>query len=81
MPRSGALGVESELGKCPPTTRNDWATTAGEITPYVDIAQTGPYGLKAALFWFIPGMLLVLNYSIIICRHFAGKVRLEEEVY
>ena len=45
------------------------------------MAQTGPYGLKVALFWSITGMLLVLNYSIIICRHFAGKVRLQEEVY
>jgi cytochrome d ubiquinol oxidase subunit II len=47
----------------------------------IDIAQTGAYGLKVALFWFIPGMLLVLGYSIFIYRHFAGKVRLEEEGY
>jgi cytochrome bd-type quinol oxidase subunit 2 len=34
-----------------------------------------------ALIWFIPGMLLVLAYSVFIYRHFAGKVRLEEEGY
>jgi cytochrome d ubiquinol oxidase subunit II len=43
--------------------------------------QTWPYGLSVALVWFIPGMLLVLAYSVFIYRHFAGKVRLEEEGY
>ena len=43
--------------------------------------QTDPYGLSVALIWFIPGMLLVLAYSVFIYRHFAGKVRLEEEGY
>jgi len=43
--------------------------------------QTSPYGLSVALVWFIPGMLLVLAYSTFIYRHFAGKVRLEEEGY
>jgi cytochrome d ubiquinol oxidase subunit II len=43
--------------------------------------QTAPYGLSVALVWFIPGMLLVLAYSVFIYRHFAGKVRLEEDGY
>jgi len=43
--------------------------------------QTWPYGLSVALVWFIPGMLLVLAYSVFIYRHFAGKVRLEEDGY
>jgi cytochrome d ubiquinol oxidase subunit II len=42
---------------------------------------TSAYGLKVALVWWIPGMFLVLGYSVFIYRHFAGKVRLEEEVY
>ncbi|HVX65061.1 MAG TPA: cytochrome d ubiquinol oxidase subunit II, partial [Bryobacteraceae bacterium] len=42
---------------------------------------TGAYGLKVALMWWIPGMLLVAAYSIFIYRHFAGKVVLEEEGY
>jgi cytochrome bd ubiquinol oxidase subunit II len=47
------------------------------------IANTAaaPYGLKVALFWWVPGMLLVLGYSVFIYRHFAGKVRLEGEAY
>ncbi len=43
--------------------------------------QTAPYGLSVALAWFIPGMLLVLAYSVFVYRHFAGKVRLEEDGY
>jgi cytochrome d ubiquinol oxidase subunit II len=42
---------------------------------------TTPYGLKVALVWWIPGMLLVLGYSTFIYRHFAGKVRLDQEHY
>jgi cytochrome bd ubiquinol oxidase subunit II len=42
---------------------------------------TSPYGMKVALMWWIPGMLLVAAYSIFIYRHFAGKVVLEEEAY
>ena len=43
--------------------------------------QTSSYGLSVALVWFIPGMLLVLAYTVFIYRHFAGKVRLEEDGY
>jgi cytochrome bd ubiquinol oxidase subunit II len=43
--------------------------------------QTADYGLSVALAWWIPGMLLVAGYSVFIYRHFAGKVRLEEEGY
>ncbi len=42
---------------------------------------TASYGLQVALVWWIPGMLLVAAYSIFIYRHFAGKVRLEDEAY
>jgi cytochrome bd ubiquinol oxidase subunit II len=42
---------------------------------------TASYGLKVALVWWIPGMLLVAAYSAFIYRHFAGKVPLEEDVY
>lgn len=40
-----------------------------------------PYGLKIGLAWFIPGMILASGYFVYIYRHFAGKVRLEEEGY
>jgi cytochrome d ubiquinol oxidase subunit II len=64
------------------------------IFPYVLPSNTDPalaltitnsaaaqYGLKIALVWWIPGMLLVAAYSTFIYRHFAGKVRLEGEGY
>jgi cytochrome d ubiquinol oxidase subunit II len=37
------------------------------------------YGLTVGLAWWIPGMLLVTAYFVFTYRHFAGKVRLEEE--
>ncbi|MGE5567462.1 MAG: cytochrome d ubiquinol oxidase subunit II [Rhodospirillales bacterium] len=44
-------------------------------------AATASHGLSVALAWWIPGMMLVAGYTIFIYRHFAGKVRLEEEGY
>lgn len=37
------------------------------------------YGLTVGLAWWIPGMMLVAIYSILVYRHWAGKVTLEEE--
>lgn len=42
---------------------------------------TSSYGLKVGLAWWIPGMALVTGYFVFVYRHFAGKVRLEEEGY
>jgi len=39
------------------------------------------YGLKVALAWWIPGMILALGYFVFVYRHFAGKVRLDGEGY
>ena len=44
-------------------------------------AAAPAYGLKVGLAWFIPGMLLATGYFVYVYRHFAGKVRLEEEGY
>ena len=44
-------------------------------------ASAGPYGLRAALLWWIPGMLLVLAYTVFIYRRGAGKVVMSEEGY
>ncbi len=41
----------------------------------------GAYGLRVALFWWIPGMALVVFYTALVYRRWAGKVRLEEEGY
>jgi cytochrome bd ubiquinol oxidase subunit II len=42
---------------------------------------TAHHGLVVGLVWWIPGMALVAGYTIFVYRHFAGKVRLEEEGY
>jgi cytochrome d ubiquinol oxidase subunit II len=39
------------------------------------------YGLKVGLAWWIAGMLLVTAYFVFVYRHFAGKVKIEEEGY
>jgi cytochrome d ubiquinol oxidase subunit II len=49
------------------------------ITLYT--ASAPLYGLKVGLAWWIPGMLLVTAYFAFTYRHFAGKVRLDEEGY
>jgi len=43
---------------------------------------SGPaYSLQVALFWWIPGMMLVTGYTVFIYRQMAGKVALDEEGY
>jgi cytochrome d ubiquinol oxidase subunit II len=42
---------------------------------------SAPYGLVIGLVWWIPGMALVAAYTIYVYRHFAGKVRIEEDGY
>ena len=40
-----------------------------------------PYGLAIGLAWWIPGMLLVLAYTVFSYRHFGGKVAHEAGAY
>jgi cytochrome d ubiquinol oxidase subunit II len=42
-------------------------------------AKAPDYGLKVGLVWWIIGMALVAGYFTFVYRHFAGKVRLEDE--
>jgi cytochrome d ubiquinol oxidase subunit II len=64
------------------------------LYPYVLPASTDPayaltvhnakapdYGLKVGLVWWTIGMILVAGYFIYTYRHFAGKVRLDDEGY
>ena len=44
-------------------------------------AATGSYGLKVALAWWIPGMVLTVGYFVLTYRHFAGKSRVDGEGY
>lgn len=66
------------------------ASTAFGLYPYVLPANTDPsraltvfnsasadHGLRVALWWWIPGMLLVLGYFVFLYRNFAGKVESE----
>lgn len=68
------------------------ASTAFGLYPYVLPANTDPalgltvfnsaaadHGLRVALWWWVPGMLLVLGYFVFLYRNSAGKVDAEEE--
>jgi cytochrome d ubiquinol oxidase subunit II len=70
------------------------SSAAFSVYPYVLPAVTGPayaltianaaaspHGLRAGLFWWVPGMLLAAAYSAYTYRHFAGKATLEGEGY
>lgn len=35
------------------------------------------HGLRVAIWWWVPGMLLVLGYFVLLYRSFAGKVHAE----
>jgi cytochrome bd-type quinol oxidase subunit 2 len=54
-----------------------WVLPAGPDTrrslTVADVA-TSDYGLWVALFWWLPGMVLVTAYFIYTYRSFAGKV-------
>jgi cytochrome d ubiquinol oxidase subunit II len=47
----------------------------------IQSTATSDYGLRVGLAWWIPGIILALGYFVFIYRHFAGKVRLEDEGY
>lgn len=42
-------------------------------------AAADGYGLAIGLAWWIPGMILAAGYAVYTYRHFAGKVRFEEQ--
>jgi len=39
------------------------------------------HGLRVALTWWIPGMILVMGYFLFVYRHFAGKVQAGNDGY
>ncbi|MFO7768480.1 MAG: cytochrome d ubiquinol oxidase subunit II [bacterium] len=47
----------------------------------VQNASAPVYGLKVALAWWIPGMILATGYTVFMYRKFAGKVSAEGEGY
>jgi cytochrome d ubiquinol oxidase subunit II len=54
------------------------ASTQTELGLTVYNVATSPYGMKVALYWWIPGIILVAAYFVYTYRHFAGKVRLDD---
>jgi cytochrome bd-type quinol oxidase subunit 2 len=57
------------------------ATTDPGLSLTVQNASGPPYALSVALWWWIPGMSLVLFYTITMYRSMRGKVKLDEEGY
>ncbi|HXE75484.1 MAG TPA: cytochrome d ubiquinol oxidase subunit II [Candidatus Xenobia bacterium] len=55
------------------------ASTNPAYSLTVENAKAADYGLRIGLVWWIIGMILVTAYFIYTYRHFAGKVRLEDE--
>lgn len=56
---------------------------AGEAGPALTVynASSPPYALRVALYWWVPGMCLVLAYTTFMYRRMAGKVQLDESAY
>jgi cytochrome bd-type quinol oxidase subunit 2 len=50
------------------------ANTAPKLTLTIHNATAAEHGLILGLWWFLPGMALAIGYSVLVYRHFAGKV-------
>ena len=57
------------------------AVNEAALSLTVHNASAPAEGLRTALFWWLPGMALVLGYTTFIYRRMAGKVVLEDEGY
>ena len=57
------------------------ASTQPELGLTVYNVATSEYAMKVALFWWIPGIVLVTAYFVYTFRHFAGKVSLDDAGY
>lgn len=54
------------------------SNTTPDLSLTIFNAATTGYGLAVGLRWFIPGMVLATAYSVVVYRHFAGKVEQSE---
>jgi cytochrome bd ubiquinol oxidase subunit II len=50
------------------------SNTPPALSLTIDNAAAAEHGLVIGLWWFIPGMALVIAYAMLTYRHFAGKV-------
>jgi cytochrome d ubiquinol oxidase subunit II len=55
------------------------ASTNPAYSLTVENAKAADYGLRIGLYWWIVGMMLATAYFVYTYRHFAGKVRREDE--
>ena len=56
---------------------------AGDVTASLTIhnASGPPYAMWVALFWWVPGMILVAAYTTFVYRQMRGKVKLDPDAY
>ncbi len=57
------------------------SSTQPELGLTVYNVATSAYGMRVALLWWIPGIILVTGYFVFTYRHFAGKVSLDDAGY
>jgi cytochrome d ubiquinol oxidase subunit II len=50
------------------------ANTKPDLSLTIHNAATAEHGLIVGLWWFFPGMTLAIGYSVLVYRHFGGKV-------
>jgi cytochrome d ubiquinol oxidase subunit II len=50
------------------------SNAAPDLSLTIHNAAAAEHGLIVGLWWFIPGMALAIGYSVLVYRHFAGKV-------
>jgi cytochrome d ubiquinol oxidase subunit II len=50
------------------------SNSAPDFSLTIHNAATAEHGLIVGLCWFLPGMALAIGYSVLVYRHFAGKV-------
>ena len=57
------------------------ATGDPSLSLTIHNASGPPYALRVALFWWIPGMILVSLYTTFVYRQMRGKVRVDQDGY
>ncbi|MCW3097565.1 MAG: cytochrome d ubiquinol oxidase, subunit [Chthonomonadaceae bacterium] len=50
------------------------SNTSPDLSLTIFNAATSEHGLRTALVWFLPGMALTITYTVLVYRHFSGKV-------
>ena len=51
-----------------------FSNTTPDLNLTIYNAATAAHGLAIAFWWFVPGMILAIAYTVLVYCHFAGKV-------